>query len=132
MVAYFPLTVLTSLVLRGFTPQISSAYCLMVLSLENLPEDATFMIAMLCQWSESCEGKPNKSFLRCSFSDLHPVLNSRHSHNNRRGKGIQSFHIVLSRIVTKFRRFLPSLCQFVPYLLVESYPFSDDQNTRYP
>ena len=52
-VAYLMLTGFTSLTPIALTFHISSAYCLMVLSLENLPEDATFKIAMLNQWSGS-------------------------------------------------------------------------------
>lgn len=51
--AYLMLTGFTSLTPIGLTFHISSAYCLMVLSLENLPEDATFKIAMVNQWSGS-------------------------------------------------------------------------------
>lgn len=52
-VAYLMLTGFTSLTPIALTFHISSAYCLMVLSLENLPEDATFKIAMVNQWSGS-------------------------------------------------------------------------------
>lgn len=47
--AYFTLTGLKSLTPRGFTFQMSCAYSVMVLSLENLPDDATFMMAMVYQ-----------------------------------------------------------------------------------
>ena len=47
--AYFALTGLKSLTPRDFTFQMSSAYSVMVLSLENLPDDATFKMAMVYQ-----------------------------------------------------------------------------------
>ena len=64
--AYLTLTGLTSLTPIGLTFHISSAYCLMVLSLENLPEDATFKIAMVNQWSWSWK-KTSLSFFKEAF-----------------------------------------------------------------
>src|ERR1700722_7611615 len=45
---------------QGFTPQIPDAYSVMVRSLENFPEAATFRIALRAQASGSAYSSPNR------------------------------------------------------------------------